>query len=337
MLNTLLEKQLTYEPEPQPYFSFRNGYWSSVKPDVSFPRLAAGEGAPSKALRVITWNIDFMASHPRARMASALSHLEELVSQIPESCAVVVHLQEIMETSGSDEQQANDLNQIMNAPWVRECFNLTDVDTSRLVAPYGQITLIDRRLAISNVSRMWFVSEYQRDALLVDIRLDTPQPRYLRLCNVHLDSSYGSMRPVQWSALAKHLQNADEGISASILAGDCNANQARDKTAPQEHGFKDAYLELGGIEGDDVGATWGFQSGVGASRWGHQRLDKEIFWGGVHVDRLERIGVGVQVGDERFRKALESEGEVAFVTDHYGLMGHFNLEDAMRTAKHGDT
>ncbi|KAJ4371995.1 hypothetical protein N0V83_003768 [Neocucurbitaria cava] len=330
MLGSLLKKQLSYEPELKPYFTFRNGKWTSVRPDASIPRSTAAAPAPLKSLRVITWNIDFMASYPRARMDTALSHLQSLVSTVPDSCAVVIHLQEMMETEGSDAQAANDLSQVKDAHWIQERFNLTDINPSSWDAPYGQVTLTDRRLAITSVSRLRFVSEYQRDALFVDVRLDTSQAKYLRLCNVHLDSSYGSMRPVQWSALAKHLQNVDQGISASILAGDCNANQVRDRTAPQEHGFKDAYLELGGDEGDDSGATWGFQS-VDARRWGRQRLDKEVFWGNVQVDRLERIGVGVEVEDEPVRSSLEDEGEVTFVTDHYGLIGHFTLTDGLST------
>ncbi|CAO2656531.1 Nn.00g053340.m01.CDS01 [Neocucurbitaria sp. VM-36] len=336
MLNTLLKKQLAYEPELQPYFTFSNGSWTSVSPDASLLRSTAPQRASLNSFRVITWNIDFMASYPRARMDSALSHLEQLVSTIPDSCATVIHLQEMMETEGAGEQVPDDLKQLVNAHWIQKGFNLTDINSLSWDAPYGQVTVVDRRLAISGVSRLRFVSEYQRDALFVDIRLDTPEMKYLRLCNVHLDSSYGSMRPVQWSALAKHLQNGDEGISASILAGDCNANQARDRTVPQEHGFKDAYLGLGGVEGDDLGATWGFQS-ADAKRWGPQRLDKVVYWGDVRADGLERIGVGIQVEDERIRSKLEDEGEVTFVTDHYGLIGHFTLGDALCTATTGDS
>lgn len=50
-------------------------------------------------------------------------------------------------------------------------------------------------------------------------------------------------------AVAKHLQDVDAGIAASILAGDCNATQPRDRTGPQDNGFIGAYLELGGLEG----------------------------------------------------------------------------------------
>jgi tyrosyl-DNA phosphodiesterase 2 len=114
------------------------------------------------------------------------------------------------------------------------------------------------------------------------------------------------------------------------VAGDCNANQPRDQTEPQNNGFRDAYLELGGTEGDEDGMTWGFQS-LNWKRFGRSRMDKIGFWGEVEVKSLERIGVGVEVEDEGAREQLIEEGELPFVTDHYGLMGHFNIDNHLVT------
>ncbi|KAH7357361.1 hypothetical protein BKA66DRAFT_473435 [Pyrenochaeta sp. MPI-SDFR-AT-0127] len=325
MLNSLFQKQLTYELEPHPSYTFRDGAWVSSKHGAPSQYSSAVKHPAIERLCVITWNIDFMTSQPRARMASALRYLEQLVCKIPRSSAIVINLQEMMESNNSNKMDANDLSQIKNARWIQSHFNLTDVDTSSWDAAYGQLTLVDRRLAIASVARLRFVSEYLRSALFVDICLNTKESSYLRLGNVHLDSSYGSMRPVQWKALAKHLQNEHEDIGASILAGDCNANQPRDRTAPQDLGFKDAYLEMGGVEGDESGATWGFQS-LHAQRWGHQRLDKEVFWGDVQVTALERIGIGLKVEDEKAREELEAEEELGFVTDHFGLKGEYTVE-----------
>lgn len=270
-------------------------------------------------------------------MASALTYLEKLVSSIPSSSAIVIFLQEMVELKESlkdADQSASDLTQLCNTTWIRQRFHMTDIDSATWGAPYGQVTLIDNRLSVAHVSRLRFVSEYRRDAILVDIPVALEEKSVLRLCNVHLDSSYGSMRPIQWKAVAKHLQDQESGVVASILAGDCNANQPRDKAEPAENNFKDVYLELGYVEGNEDGATWGFQSAE-AKRWGRQRLDKVVFWGDVKITSLERIGAGVKVEDSYVVKQLEELGELPFVTDHYGLLSELVIDAGMVTTPPG--
>lgn len=260
-------------------------------------------------------------------MATALNYLEGLVSSIPAASAVVVFLQEMQEHQGqflTFQDHARDLQQLCESPLIRQRFNMTDVSSKDWDAAYGQITLVDRRLSIAQVSRLKFVSEYQRDAVLVDIPLASQQGKIMRLGNVHLDSASGTMRPVQWKGVEKHLQDQEAAVAASILAGDFNANQVRDRTESQNSGFKDAYLELGGVEEDEQGATWGFQSTYWM-RWGRQRLDKIVFWGDVKAKSLERIGVGVKIEDESIVRELESLDELPFVTDHYGLMSELSV------------
>ena len=334
MNERLLEKQLSYVPEPQPYYTFDDATYGwtaasdSITPDAS--------DSPISSLAVVSWNIDFMAPESSARMESALNYLERLISTIPASSAIVILLQEMMEeTYRISPESAKDLSQIAQAPWVQARFNVTDLDGRTWGASYGQVTLIDRRLTIEQVSRLHLVSEYRRDALLVDIRLapweldGQEYARTLRLCNVHLDSLAGPMRPIQWAGIAKHLQNLSVNITASILAGDCNANRPRDRTEPQDNEFTDSYLELGGVEGDEVGCTWGFQS-RNWERFGRSRLDKQVYWGDVKVVSLERMGMGVEVEDEPARRALLRQEYMTFVTDHYGLIGVYDLEDGFQ-------
>ena len=330
MQERLLDKQLSFTIRRQHLYTFDNSThtWNvltdGTDPDISTSDLSS--------LVVLSWNIDFMAPEPRARMASALNHLEHLISEIPSSSAVVILLQEMMEDARQHSlDSATDLSQIAQAPWVQSSFNVTDLDGSRWNARYGQVTLIDRRLKIKEVSRLPFVSEFQRDALLVDIHLkpllhDGDEiDRVMRICNVHLDSMAGSMRPIQWKGIAQHLQDPSANLVASILAGDCNSNRPRDWTEPQNNGFKDSYLELGGTEDDETGSTWGFQS-RGWERWGRKRMDKQVYWGETRVRTLQRIGVGVEVEDIVARGALESQEELTYVTDHYGLMGVYDVE-----------
>ncbi|KAF1996298.1 hypothetical protein P154DRAFT_443661 [Amniculicola lignicola CBS 123094] len=323
MLRSLLQKQLAHVPKTQPFYGFGEREWSPVLPSPHPP----SDSKLLNSLRLITWNIDFMAPYPQARMESAMSYLETLVSSIPSSSPVVIFLQEMCESRGfypNSDTDADDLPQLCAAPWVRERFYMTDIDISNWDAHYGTVTLVDRRLSITQVSRLPFVSEYGRDALLVDVQVPGPDTKLLRLCNVHLDSMDGPMRPIQWKSVAQHLQDEESGVVASILAGDCNATRPRDKTEPQDNGFKDAYLETGGVEDDETGATWGYQS-RNWERYGRTRLDKMAFWGALDLKNFEKIGMGVKVEDARVLQKLEEESCLTFVTDHYGLMGEFKV------------
>ncbi|ROW05921.1 hypothetical protein VPNG_08029 [Cytospora leucostoma] len=355
-----------YKPTPQPYYTFNGSRWHLIDPDIPGSSLPNNNGTetPIRNLRLITWNIDFMAPFPQARMASALSYLQGLVEDTPASTAPVICLQELrqdvpidLEHLGEgrhDPQIADDLRQIAAAGWVQQGFHASDLSTEHWRCSYNGVTLVDRRLAIAQVARLPFVSEYQREALMVDLAVEQPgssrhkqQPdladgktdddkeTLIRICNVHLDSMAGNppMRPIQWKACARYLQDRSQGVVAGILAGDCNANRDYDVTLPRENGFRDAYLELGGREDDPEGLTWGPQSRQ--TRFPHRRMDKVCFWqdesdGGkvpLQLKGLERIGVGVKVEDEDVSRQLSEAKYLAFVTDHYGLMADFEISD----------
>jgi tyrosyl-DNA phosphodiesterase 2 len=159
-----------------------------------------------------------------------------------------------------------------------------------------------------------------------------PPAKVLRLCNVHLESlaSNPPIRPTQFATLTPHLQPSDT-VHASMMAGDTNANRPYDATLPAEHGLSDAYLALGGVEGDAAGHTWGYQSG--RTHYPPTRLDKILFAGDVRAAKLERLGVGVMVDDVGARTRLENIGEEEYVTDHYGLVGTFEIGGGMGLAR----
>lgn len=353
VVTRLTRKQLEeYAPKPQPYHTFINSRWQLMHPKDNGRASKNGAASDITHLRVITWNVDFMAPQAQARMASAMAHLHTLVQELPPTTAAVIMLQEMMQDDPLDfddlgretgPDEANDLGQIASARWVQEGFHVTDLTTDFWRCNYNGVTLIDRRLSIEKVARLPFVSEYNREALLVDVGLATPtdkaqeqddKPQVLRLCNVHLDSMAGKppLRPIQWKACARYLQDRSGGVVAGILAGDCNANQKYDITLPHENGFKDVYIELGGEEGDPDGNTWGPQSRQ--TRFPHRRMDKVCFCGQdgrnteqgpLRLKNLQKVGVGVKVEDEAAAKELEEEGYGGFVTDHYGLMVEFEV------------
>jgi tyrosyl-DNA phosphodiesterase 2 len=327
VLPSLLKKQLAYIP--QPFYTFHANEWRPSHSSVRSPPPLSQTPPPFHSLNLITWNIDFMAPYPQSRMSAALAHLHDLVDKIPTTSAIIIFLQEMQQKSEfpTTEHTANDITQLQNAAFVRKKFHMTDLGSLNWEAHYGTVTLVDRRLDVRQVARQHFMSEYGRDALFVDVGVaGEKKEKVCRLCNVHLDSLAGPARPAQWRDLAGLLQQ--DSLAASIVAGDCNANQPRDRTEPQDHGFKDAYLECGGIEGGEEGATWGFQS-THWKRYGRKRLDKVAFWGDLEVKSLERIGVQVEVAEERVVKELEELGKLPYATDHYGLMGVFNVPDGL--------
>ncbi|CAN8098943.1 unnamed protein product [Discula destructiva] len=321
-------KQLEeYTPQPQPYFTHTGSAWKPI--DSGQQQLASAPASPVTSLRLATWNIDFSTPCPQARMASALTYLQTLVGCTPASTAVILCLQELKQDipmpSERDDADlvdrairaptspaADDLGQIAAAPWVRDRFHLSDLTTSYWRCAYNSVTLVDKRLAILQVARLPFVSVFRREALLVDIALKpasgtspagNAEASILRICNVHLDSlgDESRLRPVQWIACAKYLQDKEGGVVAWILLGDCNANNTSDETIPLENGFRDANLELGGEENDPKGSP-------------------------LRLNKLEKFAVGLRVEDDAARRALTEERPgLDFVTDHYGLMADFEI------------
>jgi tyrosyl-DNA phosphodiesterase 2 len=173
----------------------------------------------------------------------------------------------------------------------------------------------------------------QRDALFVDIPLSCPsnpqekkKTPLLRLCTTHLESRRASppKRPAQLVAAAAHLRQAHVGI----LGGDLNAIEEFDRSLHAENGLRDAYLEMGGVEGAEGGMTWGQMAGrAERARFGLTRMDKLLFCGeGVKVVGFGRFGMDVVVEEEgAAKRLLEGPGglERAWVTDHLGVRAEF--------------
>lgn len=309
-----------YKPREQEYFyPAENGTWTSTTTQP--PKVTYSEPAFNpKAIRLISWNIDILVGFAEERMTAALEYLDGLVASTPADIPVVVFLQEM---------GLSDLEQIRDSKWIRERFNITEVDGKHWLSPlYGTTTLIDRRLKISGVFRVPWLSKFERDGLFVDISVSHPSSsdrKVLRLCNTHLESLVADppVRPAQVAAASEYLQKTD--VACALLAGDLNAIQPFDKTLHSENGLKDTYLELGGIEGADEGFTWGQQVPQWMKeKFGCSRMDKILFRGDVQPRGFERIGAGVKVAEEYWAKVKEA-GELEWVTDHYGVMGDFEL------------
>ncbi|KAI9720023.1 MAG: hypothetical protein M1812_003149 [Candelaria pacifica] len=304
----------SHDPIPQDHYSFRNQEWHPIsKP----PHPKPPELLVPTHLRLITWNIDAaIKSGARLRMTAALHHLKSLlIAPTHPDIPTIIFLQEM---------DPADIQQIQNTSWIRELFYITDIDTKNWGAAfYGTITLISKKLDIQKVFRIHYRTDMDRDGLFVDITVKsqkTGSERLLRLCNTHLESLVANppLRPAQVALAAMHIQ--DPTVDAGILAGDFNAIQPFDRTLHTDNKLQDAFLTLGGQEDTEEGYTWGYQSTRDVrERFGPARMDKVCFCGGVEVESLERIGVGVRV-EEGKRAKMKSWGALDWVSDHYGLM-----------------
>ncbi|KAM0229977.1 hypothetical protein ACHAP5_011494 [Fusarium lateritium] len=276
-------------------------------------------------LAIYSWNIDFMLPHGDVRMNAALAHLEELTRQhlSDDNTALVINLQECV---------PSDLVNIGRKAWIRESFYCTDIDTSSWGSDlYGTTTLVDRRLEISSCFRVHYsASKMERDALFVDISLESDKS--IRLCNTHLESLAlePPLRPAQMGIIATHMRDRD--VSGAVVTGDFNAIQPFDRTLHTDNALEDAYLTLGGEEDDDGGHTWGQQALPHLRRlYGCSRMDKVFFYGdSLKVSELERFGANVEPdhGEEDTRKELLSFGfEKPWITDHLGVKAVFDIID----------
>lgn len=259
------------------------------------------------------------------RMTAALQHLDTLVASTPPDTAIVIFLQEMT---------SSDLGLISSSAWVQERFNMTDVDRSSWLSPsYGTVTLIDARLSITSVFRVPFLSKFDRDGLFVDIALSNSESvvspgnpsKVLRLCNVHLESLVANppVRPHQLSAAAVYLHGLE--VAGGLLAGDLNAIEPFDRKLHSQNELHDAYLTIGGREDSEEGYTWGHQVPAPVrDRFGCSRMDKILFCGDVEVRSFERLGAGVKVAKDS-REEIRNAGQEEWVSDHYGVMGDFEV------------
>jgi tyrosyl-DNA phosphodiesterase 2 len=315
-----------YAPRPQSYYFHNGTSWIETSPNATAPSSTSATQITPGAIRLLSWNIDILVPFAEERMSAALDYLSTLVSSTPSTTPLVIFLQEMGQS---------DLKQIRETKWVQERFYLTELDERNWLSElYGTQTLVDRRLAISSVFRVPWTSIFERDGLFVDIPLlSSGSPasgkkdgQVLRLCNTHLESLVADppVRPLQLAAAAPYL--AALHVGAALLAGDLNAIQPFDRTLHSENGLKDTYLDLGGKEDSDEGYTWGQQVPQWMKdKFGPSRMDKILFRGAAKPTHFERIGIDVKVAEDK-REEVKVAGQLEWVTDHYGVLGDYELE-----------
>ena len=297
------------EPSAQPCYSWNEGKWQQASHNMD----PIARNVPT-SIALYSWNIDFMLPYPDSRMRAGLRHLENLTAKQPSSTAIIIYLNECVES---------DLQLIAADPWVQQTFAITDLDnTCWQSGRYGTTTLVDKRIAIRSCFRVHYSKTYmQRDGLFVDVDLGAGKP--IRFCNTHAESlaNEPAFRPPQIALCAKYMHSPD--VHGAILAGDLNAIQDFDKHLHTDNNLKDAYLEMGGSEDDaENGHTWGQQAATAQKlRFGTTRMDKVFYCGGVTCKSFERFGQNVEVENESEREAIVQLGfDRPWITDHLGVM-----------------
>lgn len=201
-------------------------------------------------IKVVSWNIWGLYNIGiEDRINAAMRHLEQIFGQSPGH--LVIMLQEVTKPV---------LDAIMRNLWVREYFQLSDVEGPSSQYEYvpGQsfilrqvkweagryftLMLVAKSLPVQNCFRVPLTTRMARDALVVDVlsaRTELEgQGDLIRLCTTHLESMWDphGYRPSQLSRLAAVLRGAPgmpgEGrVIGGMVGGDMNAN---DKS---EHDF----------------------------------------------------------------------------------------------------
>ena len=108
-----------------------------------------------RLLRVVSWNLDFMAPGRARRASAAMAHLKEVFGDPPPP--LVIMLQEVNSQS---------LAAILTHSWIRNNFVLSNVEAPQ---NYFTLMMVSQQVQAETWFRMPFPSRMDRDALVVDI------------------------------------------------------------------------------------------------------------------------------------------------------------------------
>ena len=284
-------------------------------------RCSPGSGSldPGRLLRIISWNIDFMAPDRRKRALSAMTHLKDVFGDPPPPS--VIMLQEV---------HSDSLAAILEHSWIKKNFAISNVDAPER---YFTIILVSHHLQAESWFRFPLPTRMRRDALLVDIPISPiggdsgHSKRILRLCTAHLESLWESegheFRPrqlAQISALLKAPSRQGVQIAGGLLGGDMNPISPLDFTCHKtsDIDLRDVWEDTPSLPaprlkpfqkdltyGRAKGNTWGYQS---AGAHGRKRMDKFLYTGSIDTEALSeaqdlsgkigRLGIGLKTNVE---------------------------------------
>ncbi|KAH9945449.1 Endonuclease/exonuclease/phosphatase [Epithele typhae] len=252
---------------------------------------------PVHSLRVVTWNVDFMAPGAAPRMECILEHLRRrTLTEKPQPSCIL--LQELNKDSFAT---------LLSDPWVREHYAITPSDPKYWPrgSSYGVATLVSRHARILSSSMLTYTGSCMgRGALFVDVEMCIPggdgHRGVLRIANTHLESlpEGQRQRSVQLSAIARVLRAP--GITAGLVGGDMNIISPADEPIGSIAGLADACRDT-----SPKAFTWGHQP---PTQYPPGRLDRVYTLPGtLDTGRVKVIGKGLKTG------------RGAWASDHRGL------------------
>ncbi|RTE68823.1 hypothetical protein BHE90_016801 [Fusarium euwallaceae] len=238
------------------------------------------------------------------------------------------------------------LRAILEDRWTQDNFSVTDVkpppfyyreewndvreeNVGSMPTRHFTLMMIPRDLRISNCFRVPFVSESERDVLVVHLPVlenegpDKPNG-ILRLCTTHLESldlgyEYRLRQLAAISALLKSELVQGWKVYGGLVGGDMNSTLAsehddhrnpdidlrdvwEDELAPTPPALRPFYKDF--TYGKDLGNTWGYQSKGRLYQDYGSRLDKFLYTGPIETfpvreaqditGRLGRFGLGLK-------------------------------------------
>ena len=277
-------------------YSAGRSRWSS-RIETSFPVVA---------LRVVSWNVDFMAPDSAGRVACVLDYLRRkvLTGESPQPSCILLQ-----------ELDSSSFSAVLENEWVRKHYAVTPPDMSRWGGSYGVATLVSRFVRIRAAYMLQFTrSQMGRTALFVDVEMwheggEGPDDIHVvRIANTHLESlPVGQrQRPLQLCAISDLLRAP--GVDAGLVAGDMNII-----APPDERIHVVAALEDVCPDTSSESFTWGYQP---RTRFPPGRLDR-VFCvpGTLKTRKFEVIGRGLKTNSG------------LWASDHYGMKVHVQLPD----------
>jgi len=275
------------------------------------------------AVRIITWNIDFMSANQGERLFAALRHIERDVLRCRggdgPAAPCVILLQEV---------HADVFPLISADVWVRRHFQVTPSSSGKWPEGYhyGNVTLVSRDITLVKCQILHYGNSTQgRTALAAYILMREPAPadEIVTMCivNTHLESLTPGFykRPGQLRLASAFLKR--ECVRGGVVAGDMNPTESADGNIDLDLGLRDAWRKS---DKDKSGFTWGLQERA-PSQFPPARFDKMFYLPrrGYKIDHPERIGVGMKTVDDEW------------VSDHYGLDSTLRLVAQRRRTQRG--
>ncbi|MDC3954785.1 endonuclease/exonuclease/phosphatase family protein [Polyangium jinanense] len=256
-------------------YAFTRGEWQAAAPPA---RIAA------RPLKLVTWNVWFGAHKFRVRQEALLA---ELSRRSPD----VIVLQEVTQKL---------LAAIVEAPWVRAGYQISDVDGSTF-SRYGVLLL--SRIPIRRLVVLDLPTEMGRRLLSAELSCG------LTVATIHLESTSEctATRVAQLGIIQPYLAASSPDV---VFAGDMNfAPDAAAENAALDPTFVDVWPALHGDRpGFTVDTNINFMRYVMHAEHAHKRIDRVFLRSRAFSPRAATL-VGVEPIDE----------EDTFISDHFGI------------------